>query len=56
MVMSFKNPREVSERVKKLCGQQILPRQINNLRKTLDPKAINAKIMSILRNAVDNSK
>lgn len=54
MVMSFKNPKEVSKRVKELCGQQILPRQINNLRKILDPKAINAKIMSILRDAINN--
>lgn len=50
MVMSFKDPKKVSERVKELCGQQILPKQINNLRKILDSKAINAEIMSILRN------
>ncbi len=54
MVMSFENSKEVSKRVKELCGQQILPRQINNLRKILDPKAINAKIMSILRDAINN--
>ncbi len=54
MVMSFNNPKDVSKRVKELCGQQILPRQINNLRKILDPKAINAKIMSILRDAINN--
>ncbi|MFA6324842.1 MAG: glycosyltransferase [Candidatus Paceibacterota bacterium] len=53
MVMSFDNTKEVAERVKKLCGQQILPKQINNLRKTLDPEVVNAKIMSILRSAID---
>lgn len=53
MVVSFGNLKEVSKRVKELCGQQILPRQINNLRKILDPKIINAEIVSILRNAID---
>lgn len=53
MVMSFKDTKKVAERVKELCGQQILPRQINNLRKILDPKVINSEIMSILRDAVE---
>ena len=53
MVISFKDPKEVAERVKKLCGQQILPKQINNLRKILDPKAINAEIVSVLRSAIN---
>lgn len=56
MVMSFDNPKKVAERVKELCGQQILPKQINNLRKMLDPKVINAEIMSILRDAIDKHK
>ncbi len=54
MVMSFEDSKKVAERARELCGQQILPRQINNLRKILDPKAINAKIMSILRDAINN--
>ncbi|MFA7191680.1 MAG: glycosyltransferase family 4 protein [Candidatus Paceibacterota bacterium] len=52
MVISFDDPQKVAERVKKLCGQQILPKQINNLRKILSPKTINAEIMSVLRDAV----
>jgi len=53
MVMSFDNTKKVAERVIELCGQQILPKQINNLRKILDSKVINAEIMSILRDAVE---
>lgn len=53
MVMNFDDPKKVAERVKKLCGQQIMPKQINNLRKRLDPKVINAEIMSILRDAIN---
>ncbi len=52
MVMSFDDPKKVATRVKELCGQQILPKQINNLRKMLSPKVINAEIMSVLRDAV----
>ena len=52
MVISFEDSNKVTERVKQLCGQQILPRQINNLRKILDPQVINAEIMSVLRNAI----
>lgn len=54
MVVSFKNKKDVIERVKSLCGQQILPKQINNLRKILDPQVINAEITSILRDVVKN--
>jgi glycosyltransferase involved in cell wall biosynthesis len=54
MVMSFKDIKKVAERVKELCGQQILPKQINNLRKILDPKVVNAEIMSVLRDAYLN--
>ena len=56
MVMSFDDPKKVAERVKELCGQQILPKQINNLRKMLDPDVINAEIMSILRDAAKSGK
>jgi len=55
MVISFKNIKEVVERVKKLCGQQIMPKQMNNLKKFLNPKVINSEIMSILRNAAENN-
>lgn len=53
MVISFNDNKKVAKRVKELCGQQILPKQINNLRKILDPTVINAEIMSILRDAVN---
>ncbi len=49
MIISFDDMDKVVERVKSLCGQQILPKQINNLRKVLDAQVINAEINSILR-------
>ncbi len=52
MVVDFNNNKEVIKRVKKLCGQQILPKQVNNLRKILDPQVINTEIMSVLREAI----
>jgi len=55
MVMSFDDPKKVAQRVKELCGQQILPKQINNLRKILNPSVINAEIMSILRDAINKA-
>jgi len=55
MVMSFEDPKKVAERVKKLCGQQVMPKQINNLRKILNPQVISAEIMSVLRAAVLNT-
>lgn len=54
MVISFDDLNMVTQRVKELCGQQILPKQVNNLRKILDPKVINAEIMSVLRDAIIN--
>lgn len=53
MTISFSNLKKVATRVKELCGQQIMPKQINNLRKFLDPQVINAKIISILREAAE---
>lgn len=53
MVISFDDMDKVVERVKNLCGQQILPKQINNLRKVLDAQVINAEINSILRSVVE---
>ncbi|KKR02445.1 MAG: Glycosyltransferase [Candidatus Yanofskybacteria bacterium GW2011_GWA1_39_13] len=51
MVISFKDRKKVVERVQLLCGQQILPKQINNVRKILNSKLINAEIMAVLRDA-----
>jgi hypothetical protein len=55
MVMSFDDLYAVAERVKKLCGQQIMPHQLNNLRKMLNPRLINEKILAILKEAVKNN-
>lgn len=55
MVISFDDLKKVTERVKQLCGQQILPKQINNLKKILDQQVINAEIMSVLREAIDKA-
>ncbi|MCX6740202.1 MAG: glycosyltransferase [Candidatus Parcubacteria bacterium] len=49
MVMPFDNLHAVAERIKKLCGQQILPHQLNNLRKRLSPKLINEQILAVLK-------
>jgi len=51
MVMSFSDLKAVAERAKQLCGQQILPRQLNNLRKAVDPKMINEQLLGVLREA-----
>lgn len=51
MVMSFSDLKKVAQRAKELCGQQIMPKQINNLRKFLNPQVINAEVASILREA-----
>ncbi|HAU07481.1 MAG: Glycosyltransferase [Candidatus Yanofskybacteria bacterium GW2011_GWF1_44_227] len=54
MVISFKDMKEVTKRVKLLCGQQIMPKQINNVRKILNSKLINAEIVAILRDAISH--
>lgn len=47
MVMDFGNDKEVFARVRELCGQQILPRQLNNLRKRVDTRYVAHKIVSV---------
>lgn len=49
MVISFSDLKQVAKRAKELCGQQIMPTQINNLRKFLNSQVINAEIASVLR-------
>lgn len=51
MVMPFDDLKAVAERAKELCGQYILPKQLNNLRSQLDPQTINEQIYGILREA-----
>lgn len=52
MSISFKDTSLVAERIKELCGQSILPKQINALRKLLDPELVNEQVKSILQNAI----
>lgn len=54
MVVSFSDLSEVARRAKKLCGQRILPRQMNNLRKYVDPSVVNAEVFAILRGVVES--
>lgn len=54
MVVSFENSKEVAERVKLLCGKPVSRQKVNNIRKTLDPKVVNAEIMSVIRGVVEN--
>lgn len=52
MVMSFDDKEAVAQRIKDLCGQSILPKQLNNLRKVLNPDLIHEKITSILQSCI----
>jgi len=56
MVMPFDDLKAVAERVKELCGQYILPKQLNNLRRYLNKKIINEQIVAVLKEAVDLGK
>ncbi|KKQ82485.1 MAG: Glycosyl transferase group 1 [Parcubacteria group bacterium GW2011_GWF2_38_76] len=49
MVMPFDDLKKVAERAKELCGQHILPKQLNNLKKYLDPKVINEQMVAVIR-------
>jgi glycosyltransferase involved in cell wall biosynthesis len=49
MVADFNDEDAVIERVKELCGQHILPRQLNNLRKRVDTKYVANKIHSVIK-------
>lgn len=51
MVISFSDLNKVAKRAKELCGQQIMPKQINNLRKILDPNVINDEVLAVLKEA-----
>ncbi len=49
MVASFDNIDEICERVKELCGAHILPRQVSNLRKSVDTQYIANTIVTTIR-------
>jgi glycosyltransferase involved in cell wall biosynthesis len=56
MVISFNDSNIVVERVKELCGQSILPRQMNAIRRMLDPHLINEEIRAVITAAVAYKK
>ncbi len=49
MVVNFNDTQEVLLRIRELCGQHILPRQINNIRKTVDTRYVAQKIVAVLK-------
>lgn len=52
MVIDFSDRKEVLERIKSLCGQQILPKQLNALHKILDYRLIGDEIEAIIANSI----
>ncbi|MES2436548.1 MAG: glycosyltransferase family 4 protein [Patescibacteria group bacterium] len=52
-VIDFNDEAAVIKRVKELCGQQILIRQINNLRKRVDVKYISQEIILVIKSVIE---
>jgi len=52
MVMSFDDMDKVVERVIELCGQHILPKQLNALKKILDYHFVGEEIKAVLQSAI----
>ena len=48
MVVSFNDLPTVADRVKELCGQSVLPKQMNAVRRMLDPYLINEEIRAVI--------
>jgi len=48
MVISFDDLNIVADRVKELCGQSILPKQMNAIRRMLDPHLVNEEIRAVI--------
>jgi len=55
MVMSFNDLDAVAQRIIELCGQYILPKQLNVLKKLLDYKFIGEEVFAVLNDATKNS-
>ncbi len=51
MVISFDDINKVADRVQELCGQTILPKQLNALKKILDNRFISEEINAVLLDA-----
>lgn len=52
MVISFDDIGKVTDRAQELCGQSILPRQLNALKRILDNNFVSEEIRAILDNVV----
>lgn len=52
MVISFDDIKKVADRAQSLCGQSILPKQLNALKRILDNRLISEEINAVLINAV----
>ena len=52
MVISFDDIGKVADRVQQLCGQSILPRQLNALKRILDNHLISEEINAVLLNVI----
>lgn len=51
MVISFDDIGKVADRVQELCGQSILPKQLNALKRILDNNFVSEEIRAVLNNA-----
>ncbi|MFH1575452.1 MAG: glycosyltransferase [Candidatus Nealsonbacteria bacterium] len=49
MVISFEDMNKVADRAQQLCGQSILPKQLNALRRILDNRLVSEEIKAILQ-------
>jgi len=56
MVISFDDIGQVADRVQQLCGQTILPKQLNALKKILDSHFVCEEINAVLLNALKRKK
>ena len=52
MVISFDDMGKVADRAQELCGQSILPRQLNALKRILDNSFVSEEIRAVLDNAI----
>lgn len=52
MVISFDDIGKVADRVQELCGQSILPKQLNALKRILDNNFVSEEIRAVLNNVV----
>lgn len=51
MVISFHSTKKVADRVQELCGQSILPKQLNALKRLLDNGFVSEQIRAVIKQA-----